>query len=61
MIRFKEGTHKKLLNRKNIAYEESFLTINMNACVISVFNALFYLSQACLGGGLVSVILTGMQ
>ena len=29
MIRFKEGMYKKLLNRKNVAYDESFLTINM--------------------------------
>ena len=29
IIQFKEGTHKKLLNSKNVAYDESFLTINM--------------------------------
>ena len=37
IIQIKEGTHKKLLNRKNVAYDESFLTINMkclcNACL----------------------------
>ena len=26
---FKEGMRKKLLNRKNVSYDESFLTINM--------------------------------
>ena len=34
------------------------LPLTWNACVISVFNALFYLSQACSGGGLVSGIYT---
>ena len=37
IIQFKEGAHKKLHKRKNVAYDESFLTINMkclcNACL----------------------------
>ena len=37
LIQFKEGTHKKLPNRKNVAYDESFPTVNMkylcNACL----------------------------
>ena len=37
IIQLKEGTHKKLLNRKNVANDESFLAINMkclcNTCL----------------------------
>ena len=36
VIQFKEGTHKKLLNRKNVAYDESFLTINIK-CLCNAY------------------------